>query len=464
MHQPTENKTETLAALRELLGEDSVLPEDALDAHAHDWSDAPPCRPLAVVRPRDTAAVSRLLAWCHAHHQPVIAHGGLTGLAGSATPLGGEIAVSFERMNRIERIDTDSGLVVLEAGAVLQTVQEACAAEGALFALDLGARGSCRIGGNLSTNAGGNRVIRYGVSRDLVLGLEAVLADGTILPMMHETVKNTTGYDLKHLFIGSEGTLGLITRAVLKLHPLPKDVHTALVAVDSFDAALRLLRHAQSRLSGQLSAFELMWHEYYHAALATGIHPPLDEGYPFYVLLDLQGGQPEADAARFAAMLESAMEDGLILDGTAAHSLTQTQTIWAVRDAIAHIMADHPPVLTYDIAVRRASIGQCAEAIRAALHRENPALHPLFFGHVGDSNLHVVLTEAPADHQDQHRIDAALYGAVRQFHGAVSAEHGIGVVKKPWLAHSRSPQELALMRTLKATLDPHNILNPGKIL
>ena len=279
-----------LAALTAAFGAD-VLPGDASAKYLQDWSGCAGGQPLAILRPRSTDDVSRMLAICHAHGQAVVPQGGLTGLVGGAVPGGGEVVVSLERMSRIERIDIDSGTVIVEAGAILQTVQEACRDAGALLAVDLGARGSCQVGGNVSTNAGGNRVIRYGNTRDLVLGLEVVLADGTVLSMLNQMVKNNAGMDLKHLFIGSEGVLGIVTKVVFKLQPLPKGVSTAVVALQDYPAALRFLRHAQQSLSGQVSAFEIMWNDYLVTAVEAGkLRAPLDTSYPVYVLIDMHCG------------------------------------------------------------------------------------------------------------------------------------------------------------------------------
>ncbi|HQV09557.1 MAG TPA: FAD-binding oxidoreductase, partial [Thauera sp.] len=329
-----------------------LLPGDASAKYLQDWSGCAGGQPLAILRPRSTDDVSRMLAICHAHGQAVVPQGGLTGLVGGAVPAGGEVVLSLERMNRIERIDVDSGTVIVEAGAILQTVQEACRDAGALLAVDLGARGSCQVGGNVSTNAGGNRVIRYGNTRDLVLGLEVVLADGTVLSMLNQMVKNNAGMDLKHLFIGSEGVLGIVTKVVFKLQPLPKGVSTAVVALQDYPAALRFLRHAQQSLSGQVSAFEIMWNDYLVTAVDAGkLRAPLDTSYPVYVLLDMHCGQPETDAGRFEAMLEQAIEAGWILDGAVAQSVAEAEAFWAIRDGVAEVLRDYAPTLNFDVSV-----------------------------------------------------------------------------------------------------------------
>jgi FAD/FMN-containing dehydrogenase len=460
-----DRQTAVLAELRAAFGAAEVLAGDASPRYLKDWSSATGGTPLAILRPRGTEELSRMLAICHAHGQAVVPQGGLSGLVGGAVPGEGEVVVSLERMNAIEDIDLGSGTVTVQAGALLQTVQEACRDAGAMLAVDLGARGSCQIGGNVSTNAGGNRVIRYGNTRESVLGLEVVLADGSVLPMMNRMVKNNAGIDLKHLFIGSEGILGIVTRVVLKLQPLPRGTSTALVALADFDAALRFLRHAQQSLSGQVSAFEIMWRDYLDTALAANrLRRPFATDYPVYVLIDMHCGQPATDAQRFEAMLQEAVEAGWILDAVVAQSVADGEALWAIRDGVAEVLRDYAPTLNFDVSVPVAKIGECAARVRANLERDWPRLQALFFGHVGDGNLHVVVCKVPQDESSLHAIEAAVYDVVRDEGGSVSAEHGIGRLKRDWLAHSRSAAEIALMRTLKHALDPQGILNPGKLL
>lgn len=454
-----------VAALQAEFGPAEVIVSDIPPRYLQDWSALPGQMPLAVLRPRTTAELSRMLAICNQHGQSVVPQGGLSGLVGGALPGAGDVVIALERMNRIEHIDTDSGTVTVEAGAILQNVQEACRDAGALLALDLGARGSCHVGGNLATNAGGNRVIRYGMARDLVLGAEVVLADGTVLNMMNRMVKNNAGLDLKHLFIGSEGLLGIITRVVFKLHPLPQGVSTAVVALEDYAAALRFLRHAQQSLSGQVSAFEIMWRDYLQTAVAAGhLRAPLEGDYPVYVLIDMHCGQPETDAERFQAMLEQAIEAGWILDGAVAQSVAEAEAFWAIRDGVAEVLRDYAPTLNFDVSVPVAQIGDCAQRIRANLERDWPQLKALFFGHVADGNLHVVVCSVPQDPASLEHIEDAVYSVVREHGGSISAEHGIGLLKKPWLSHSRTEAEIALIRALKQTLDPNGILNPGKMI
>lgn len=435
-----------------------------------DWygaPDTPDTPPLAVARPRTTDAVAAVLACCQRHGQPVVPQGGLTGLAGAATPATGEVVLSLERMRGIEEIDTAAGTMTVLAGTTLQAAQDAARAAGWLLAVDLGARGSCQIGGNIATNAGGNRVIRYGMMREQVLGLEVVLADGTVLTSLNKMQKNNAGYDLRQWFIGSEGTLGVITRAVLRLAPLPGATQTALCALGDYEAVVGLLRHAQRALAGRVSAFEVMWADYYRLVTTRmpGVRAPLPPGHAHYVLLDLQGGDDAADAAAFERMLETAMDAGLIADAAIATSHKEADSFWQLRDAVAEFPQRWAPNAGFDVSVPIGAIGRFADAIRDDVRARWPAAELVNFGHVGDSNLHVGvhLPGVDAAGFPGHAIEAAVYEVVRRFGGSVSAEHGIGFHKKPYLAYSRTAAELETMRRIKRMLDPAGILNRGRV-
>lgn len=420
--------------------------------------------PAAVLLPASSDQVSVILRLCHAAGQPIVAWGGRTGLVDGAMA-DGALALSLERMNRIEAIDRLGATMTVEAGCVLQTACEAAEAEGLLFPLDLGARGSATIGGNIATNAGGNRVIRYGMMRDLVLGLEAVLADGTVVSSLNRLIKNNAGYDLKQLFIGSEGTLGIVTRAVLRLRPRPVSQNTAFAAVDRFEQLPRLLRHMERALGGALSAFEVMWADFY--ALVTTPpargRPPLPHGHPYYVLVEAMGGDPEEDAARFERALALALEAGDLADVVIAKSQAECQSMWALRDDVIQL-ARNFPIFVFDVSLGIADMESYVAELRQALATRWPAATLVIFGHLGDGNLHVIVGVGDAGAEARHAVEAIVYGGLRERGGSISAEHGIGLEKRPYLAWSRSPEEIALMRRLKAMLDPQGILNPGKVL
>jgi FAD/FMN-containing dehydrogenase len=368
-------------------------------------------------------------------------------------------------MRAIENIDPVQRTATVQAGVVLQALQEAVEAQQLIFPLDLGARGSATLGGTAATNAGGNRVIRYGMMRDMVLGLEAVLADGSIVSSMSPLIKNNTGYDLKQLFIGSEGTLGVITRLVLRLREKPLSNNVAFVAAPSFEAITKLLRHMDRSLAGTLSAFEVMWQSFYQlvtSAPAKG-RPPISQEYPYYVLIESLGADRELDTQRFGAALESAMEEGLIVDAAVSQSGADCSAFWSLRDDVAQVMRDGVPVV-FDVSLPIAEMERFVANIRDALPMEIGDHKLWIFGHLGDGNLHVIVQVKPQDYgAARPKIEALVYGALKPFCGSVSAEHGIGLEKKPWLSISRSETELAVMRTLKAALDPKGMLNPGKI-
>ncbi|WP_042411989.1 FAD-binding oxidoreductase [Comamonas aquatica] len=455
---------EFLQALRHTLGAEAVLSGDAVPARYHtDWSGTPPVAPLALVRPRSTEEVSATLRLCHQHRVPVVPQGGLTGLAGAAVPSADCVALSLERMPAIEAIDARSATMTVQAGATLQAVQEAAVDAGLAFGVDLGARGSCQIGGNVATNAGGNGVLQHGMMREQVLGLEVVLADGTVLPMLRPMLKNNTGYDLKQCFIGAEGTLGVITRVLLRLRPLPQAKATALVALPGFDQALAVLQRMQGRFGNSVAAFELMWDNFVQASVQwQQLQAPLAERHPLLALIDVDGKDEASLREAVEAALGDAMEAGEVVDAVIAQSQTQAKTLWKLREAPAELNTQmHPPV-NFDVSLPQAEIGRFAAAIQAAFDARWPGHHTLFFGHVGDGNLHVSTDGATVGGACE-AVEAELYRVVGAFHGSVSAEHGIGLHKKPFLALSRTPQELAAMRAIKAALDPLGLMNPGKV-
>jgi FAD/FMN-containing dehydrogenase len=419
--------------------------------------------PLAVAYPVSTEETARVLKLCNDLRQPVVPQGGLTGLAGGAVARqAGVVVISMDRMRAIEEIDADAQAITVQAGATLQTVQEAADGAELLFPLDLGGRGSAQVGGLIGTNAGGNRVLRYGMMRDLVLGVEAVLPDGRVISSLNKMLKNNTGYDLKQLFVGAEGTLGVVTRANLKLFPKPLSTVTALCGLPSYAAALGLLRRARSMLGGTLSAFEAMWGDFYELAMTQAPRRPLEDRHAFYVLLDALGADSEGDAARFEVMIASAIEAGEVEDAVIAQSTRETLEFWKIRELPAEFARVFSPHIPFDVSVPTGSIGAFKEDLDARLKAALPTLGTIYFGHIADANLHVGIQAAHGE--DPAAVKAVVYGTVRDWKGSVSAEHGIGTEKSQYLGYSRSPQELELMAGIKHTLDPHGILNPGKVL
>lgn len=421
--------------------------------------------PLLVAYPRDAdqvAAVMKTASACGIH---VVPQGGLTGMAGGALPSAGSIALSLEKMRGIEEVDTFANTVTVLAGTPLQAVQQAAQDADRFFAVDFGSRGSCTIGGMLANNAGGNRVLRYGMTRDQVLGLEVVLADGTIISNMNKMIKNNAGYDLRNLFIGSEGTLGIITRAVLRLFPAPRSSNTLLCAVDGIDQVHRLLALARGALGAQLSAFEVMWQDFYAITHdVTGRSPLSPEAGTHFILLEALGSDEQADGMIFARFAEQAFEQGILQDAVQAQSLSDAESFWRIRDSsgeLSHLWGKGA-VVNFDVSVPVARAEEFVTLCREALARDIPGGEAVFFGHLADSNMHLAVPDPSG--QQREAICRTVYASVRAMAGSVSAEHGIGLDKRQYLHYSRSEAEIALMRRLKQMLDPQGLLNPGKVL
>jgi len=453
-----------LQTLIDIVGPDGVLTGDDVRARSVSWADHSPCQALAIVRPANTEQVSRVLAACNAAGQPVVPMGGLTGLVRGCVAGPGEVALSLERMHSIEAVDPIGRTITLEAGVPLQVVQDEAEKHGLLYPVDFGARGSAHIGGSVATNAGGNGVIRYGMTRDSVLGLEAVLADGTVISSMNRMIKNNAAYDLKQLFIGSEGTLGIVTRLVLRLREVPRSTQTALVGCTKFSDVTRLLKHMDASLGGSLSAFEVMWNEFFRLVTTPPSKgtAPLSQDYPYYVLIESSGGDETRDQAQFEESLGAAIESGLVADAVIATSKAQRDSIWALRDDVEQFFRMGMPV-TFDISLPVGEMEAYVADALARLEKEWPAYRRFVFGHLGDGNLHFIVA-GPPSREAKHGIERCVYEPLAARSGSVSAEHGIGLEKQPWLPLSRSPAELALMQQIKRALDPNGILNPGRVL
>jgi FAD/FMN-containing dehydrogenase len=460
-------QTAIIDDLRSAFDATTVLTGSEIDARYHtDMAGVPVAPPLAVVRPRTTEEVSQFLRLCHQSRVPVTTQGGMTGLVRATMPAPGEIVLSTERMNAIEEVDIGGGVVITQTGVPLQRLQERVEQDGFMFPLDLGARGSCTIGGNISTNAGGNRVIRYGMTRDLVLGLEAVLADGTILKGVRKYIKNNTGIDLKHLYIGTEGILGVVTRAAVRIFPAPAERQVALCALPSFGKVMAFLKLARRSLGGELTAFEVMWNAYYRQTVerVKGVVGPLPTHHPFYVLLEASGSDAERMRTSLEQMLETAMNDELILDATLSTSNASAAAIWRIRDSSVELGRSFPFAarMGFDVSIAIDRMEAYADALDARVKAIDPQAFTIVMGHVGDGNLHPsVYHEHTPDKHDE--FEKLVYDLTGEFGGSISAEHGIGILKRPYLKMSRTEEEIETMRSLKRALDPKNILNPGRI-
>ena len=451
-------KDRLISDIGELVGDAGLLTGDALRGRSAGIWSAAPLEALALVRPRSTDEVAGVLRLCHAAGQSVIPLGGMTGLAGAHASGPADILLSTERMKRIESIDVEGRSMVVEAGAILQKVQQAAEDAGLYFALDLGARASCTIGGNIATNAGGVRVLRYGMMREQLLGLEVVLADGRVVSSMFNLLKNNTGYDLRQLFVGSEGTLGMITRAVLRLHEAPPPIQTALLAVPGWRQVMSLLRYFDAAAPGTLAACEVMWANDYE--LNTGefsdLEPPLEPGAPYYLLIDMYGSDREALENRLADRFEC----GDVVDGVIAQSGAERDRLWQIREDFEPEQRRFDGIFGYDVSLPIQYMESMVESVTRELKARDAAAELFAYGHVGDGNLHYTIYPASLP---QAEVDELVYQPLAAVKGSISAEHGIGMDRKPYLHYTRSPAEIDLMRQLKATFDPANLLNPGKI-
>jgi len=463
-----------LAALAGVVGPAHVLTQGDLSAWVVDWRKRWRGRALAVVRPGSTAEVAQVVRLCAAHGHAIVPQGGNTGLVGASVPDGSgtQVVVNLARMNHVRHVDRANLAMTVEAGCVLQAVQEAAAAQDLLFPLSLAAEGSCTIGGNLATNAGGTQVLRYGNARELCLGLEVVTATGEVWDGLYALRKDNTGYDLRDLFIGSEGTLGLITAAVLRLHPRPAALVTAFATCASLEAAVALLQHARSQAAAGLTGFEVMGER--ALALVRRHFPALPRPLPpapWSVLLELSDPHSEAQGReQMEALLATALEQGLIDDAAVAQSQAQSRALWHVRESIPLAQAEEGLNIKHDISVPVSHIPAFVAATDAALLARWPGARLVNFGHLGDGNLHYNVQapegQAAAQFLQDHEaeVNRIVYAAVHEHAGSISAEHGIGVLKREELARSKSPVALGMMRAIKRALDPQDLLNPGRVL
>jgi FAD/FMN-containing dehydrogenase len=435
-----------------------------LESRARDWRGAVYGVTPIIVSPASTEEVSSVVRACADADVAIVPQGGNTGMCAGAVPdeSGTQIILSLARMNRIISVDADNFSMEVEAGCILQNIQEAAKDVHRLFALSLGAEGSCQIGGNLSTNAGGINVVRYGTARAQALGIEAVLADGTVISSLRSLRKDTAGYDLKQLFIGSEGTLGIITAATLKLFPSPGAISTALVAIKSSGDAVRLLAYLRSELADSIEAFELV--SDYVFGLVTKHIPeltlPFDDHAPWYVLLDVAVGD---NTEKLEAALSGAAEGGLLLDAVIAKNSAEAERLWRMRHSIAEAERSAGEALKHDISVPVSRMEEFLLRGDRLLEELHPEAKLIAFGHVGDGNLHYNVA-LPAGTTDGEAVTAAVYELTNELGGSFSAEHGIGRLKRKYLPKYRGASEIELMRTLKKALDPRNILNPGKVI
>ena len=469
--------TDLLATLREIVGPTHVLTEGDLSAYEQDWRRRVHGKSLAVVRPSSTEEVAAVVKACAANGTAIVPQGGNTGLVVGSTPdeSGTQVVLNLGRMNQVRALDKDNLTITVDAGCILQSLQERCEKEGFLFPLSLAAEGSCTVGGNLGTNAGGTQVVRYGNTRELCLGLEVVNAQGEIWNGLKGLRKDNTGYDLRNLFIGSEGTLGVITGATMKIYPMPASQLTAWAALPSFEAAVQLLGLAHQYLGAGLTGFEVM--NRFALSLVDKHMPQLrvpfidNPDFPYAVVLENSDSESEAHArARFEALMEAAFEQEIVLDAVVAENLSQAHNLWHIRESIPLAQVEEGLNIKHDISVPISRIPAFVEHATAVLQQKVPGMRLVNFGHLGDGNLHFNV-QAPEGvdakqflQEREHEINHIVYDAVAEFGGSISAEHGIGSLKADTLPDYQSPVALGMMRAVKKALDPQGIMNPNCML
>lgn len=466
-----------LAELAGLVGQPNVITGPDAESFLTDWRGRYTGNALAVVRPGSTAEVAAVMQWCSANRVPVVPQGGNTGLCGGATPdaSGQAIVLSLGRLNSIRSIDTDNDTMVVEAGCILQNIQQAAKEVDRLFPLSLAAEGSCTIGGNLATNAGGTQVLRYGNARDLVLGLEVVLPDGQVMHGLRGLRKDNTGYDLRNLFIGSEGTLGVITAATLKLYPQPVAQCTALVGLADIQSAVALLSVARKGFGPALTGFELVAGDCLQAV--TQCFPqqrmPFEGGaaaLPWYALLELSDAESTEHAReRFETIIGQAIESGMVLDAVIAENIAQSKALWHLRESIPLAEKMLGKSIKHDVSVPVSHMAEFVETTNVAVQSRFPGVQHIIFGHLGDGNLHYNIARGSHRSEDellalQDQVYQVVHDSAFRFGGSISAEHGVGQLKRDVLAAYKDPVEMALMRRIKAALDPLGVMNPGKVL
>ncbi len=451
----------------DILNHEQVLTGDDLKSRYHHiWHMDKPLKVKALLLPESTEQVSEIMKICHKNDQPVIVFGGLTNLVGSTETLERDVVISMERMTTIEAPDLQSRTITVEAGAILENVQQKVSDAGLLFPLNYGAKGSAQIGGAISTNAGGLQVIRYGMTRNLVLGLEVVLADGTILSSLKTIIKDNSAYDLKQLFVGSEGTLGIVTKAVLKLVEAPKSRVSAFVGINDFSKVVEFMRFVDQGLAGTLSSYELIWKTSFITLTKDPSveRSPLPYYYNYYILLEGLGSDQNVDQQRLEHLLEEALHQEMILDATLAYSQSELNWFWRIRENVDALVAVCQFDQHFDISLPIHSIGDTIASMTEQLEQVEGVTHVFPFGHVGDGNIHFIIGKTSEADTLRKRINAIVYEPIKSLGGSVSAEHGIGLHKKAYLHLCRTEAEIAVMIQIKKTLDPKNILNRGKVL
>ena len=459
------NGKDLIEGLKSILKKNQLLlKSDVLSRFSHIWKTDQKLQAIAVALPKTTKEVSEIVKLCNKHNQQIIVHGGLTNLVGGTETKKNQLVISLEKMNSIEEIDSKSKTITVQAGAIVENIINAAEEKNLLLPLNFGAKGSAQIGGAVSVNAGGLRVFRFGMTRQMVLGIEVVLPDGTIISSLKKIIKDNSGYDLKQLFIGSEGTLGIVTRVVLRLQEAPKSRSSAFVALNSYDNVVNLLKYLESNLSGSLSGFELIWNRTYKAMTESELIKPLGDNYNYYVFIESMGSEPKADYQLLEYHIEESLKKDIIEDGVMAKTSKELQQIWQIREDVAILASKARYDQHFDISLPVSKIGDVINSIIKKLEKVKYVKTIFPFGHVADGNIHFIIGRDDDSDLVIDQINSIVYSPLKKFNGSLSAEHGIGLHKKGYLETTRSKEEIKLMEKLKTMFDPKNILNPGRIV
>lgn len=460
------SNTELIASLSTLLEPHQILTGNDLQQRTyHIWKMDETLNVRALVLPETTEQVSKILELCWTHDQEIVVHGGLTNLVGSTEVAPHQIVLAMDRMNAIEEVDPQSRTLTAQSGAIVESLINAAATHDMLLPLNFGAKGSAQIGGAIATNAGGLRVFRYGMTRQMVLGLEAVLPDGRIVHSMKKVLKDNSGYDLKQLFIGAEGTLGVVTKVILRLVEAPKSRVSAFVGLEDYSQVVSLLKYLEKNLGGSLTGFELMWQNTYHTMIDALNHQqaPLPPEYPYYVFVECLGMDAQKEYDRLEVLIGQALEDGHIADATLVASERDLNHLWQIREDVSILAAQGKYDQHFDISLPIPDIGHLIAAMQSQLEALPAVSHAFAFGHVADGNIHFIVGKKDTTDATREAINEIIYAPLKAYNGSVSAEHGIGLHKKDYLYTSRSEVEIELMKSIKHLLDPKDILNPGRI-
>jgi len=461
------DKEGLIIKLRDVLDIDSIISGSKLQQRYHHiWKMDEPLQAIALLLPKNTKEVSRIMNLCYENNQEVIIHGGLTNLVGGTETKKNQLVISLEKMNTIEEIDEKSRTITSQSGAIIENLINSVAEKNLLLPLNFGAKGSAQIGGAISTNAGGLRVFKYGMIRQMVLGLEVVLPDGTIISSLKKIIKDNSGYDLKQFFIGSEGTLGIVTKVILRLYEAPSSRSSAIVGINNYENVINLLKFLEKGLAGALSGFELMWKETYITMTkkTSSLFPPISQDFKYYVFIETLGSQKEEDYLRLERLIEESIENKIIMDASIAQSERELNNLWQIREDVSVLDFNANYSQHFDISLPIPKIGKLISEISNNLKKLSFVENIYIFGHVADGNIHFIIGKNNNKIKCVNQINEIVYAPLKENNGSLSAEHGIGLHKKKYLNTTRSESEIILMKKIKKLFDPKSILNPRRII